>query len=104
MIFAVIIIGYDLYSGSGKYTVLTSGYYIFIGDRSYQTCRISDAYNTDHKLIQMPLFAIFLFYCYKERNIISSALQDDNSTNTTHVSKQVQLQWVHMLELLSLSG
>ena len=71
VVFAVTIIGYDLYSGNGKHTILPSGCCIFfIGDRSYQTHRISDAYNTAHKLIQMSLFAIFLFYYYKERNII----------------------------------
>ena len=45
-VFAVIIIGYDLYSGNGKQTILPSGHCVFVGDRSYQTYRIADFYNT----------------------------------------------------------
>ena len=89
VVFAVIIIGYDLYSGNGKHTILPSGYCIFIGDRSYQTRRISDVYNTGHKVIQMSLFVIFLFYYYKERNTISPAPEDNNNMNPTRMSKQL---------------
>ena len=37
----------------------------------------------------MPLFAIFLFYYYKESNTISPTSKDNNNMNAAHVSKQL---------------
>ena len=86
-LFAVIIIGYDLYSGNGKHTILPDGYCVFASDRSsYQTHVITDFYNTAHKVAHMSLLAIFLFYYYKERNNkVAPASSDNSNVNPTRV-------------------
>ena len=49
-VFAVIIIGYDLYSGNGRQTILPSGYCVFVHGNTYQTQRIKDFPNSGNKL------------------------------------------------------
>ena len=70
-VFAVIIIGYDLYSGNGKQTILPSGHCLFVHDYSYQTQRIKDFSNSGNKVAQMCLFVIFLYYYCKRRSTIA---------------------------------
>ena len=86
-VFAVITIGYDLYSGNGKQTILPDGYCVFASDRSsYQTHVIPDFHNSAHKVAHMSLLVIFLFYYYKERsNIIAPASRDNSNVNPTRV-------------------
>ena len=88
-LFAVIIIGYDLYSGNGKQTILPDGYCVFANDRSsYQTQVITDFHNSTHKVAHMSLLVIFLFYYYnykKRSNIIAPASRDNSNVNPTRV-------------------
>ena len=86
VLFAVIIIGYDLYSGNGKKTILPSGHCIFLSDRNYQTRRVLDFYITGIKVVQMLLLGIFLFFYYKEHR---STVSNDSNVNQTPVSKQL---------------
>ena len=101
-VFAVITIGYDLYSGNGKQTILPDGYCVFASDRSsYQTHVIPDFHNSAHKVAHMSLLVIFLFYYYKERsNIIAPASRDNSNVNPTcnmsqSYSSELLLQWTH---------
>ena len=86
-LFAVIIIGYDLYSGNGKQTILPDGYCVFANDHSsYQTHVITDFHNSAHKVAHMSLLVIFLFYYYKERNNkVAPASRDNSNVNPTRV-------------------
>ena len=87
--YAVIIIGYDLYSGNGKETILPSGYCLFANDYSYDTLRIKDFHNIINKVVQLSLLVIFLFFYYKERSVISPASEGSSNVNPTRVSKQL---------------
>ena len=89
VIYAVIIIGYDLYSGNGKETILPDGYCLFANDRSYETLRIRDFHNIINKVVQLLLLVIFLFFYYKERSMISPASEGSSNVNPTRVSKQL---------------
>ena len=86
-VFAVIIIGYDLYSGNGKQTILPDGYCVFANDRSsYQTHVITDFHNFAHKVAHLSLLVVFLSYYYKERsNIVSPASRDNSKVNPTRL-------------------
>ena len=86
VVFAVIIIGYDLYSRNGKQTILPSGHCLFIHDYSYQTQRIKDFPNSGNKIAQFSLFVIFLFYYYKQRSTIAPS---KDNTSSTRISKQL---------------
>ena len=61
-IFAVIIIGYNLYSGNGKETILLSGCCLFANDYSYDTLRIKDFHNIINKVVQLSLLVIFFSF------------------------------------------
>ena len=102
VVFAVIIIGYDLYSGNGKRTILLSGHCLFIGDRSYQTHRILVFYSTGIKVVQMLLLGIFLFFYYKEHRATAATLNDSN-VNRTRVSKQLLKIAVAMIAFVGIA-
>ena len=87
-VFAVIMIGYDLYSGNGKQTVLPGGYCLFINDYSYETLRIKDFQTTPNKIAQLSFFIIFLFYYCKQRNTIVPG-GDDSYRTSIQISKQL---------------
>ena len=85
-VFAVIIIGYDLYSGNGKQTILPSGYCLFYNDYSYQTQVIKDISLSGNKVAQFSLFVIFLFYYCKQR-MRSTIAPLRESTSSIRISK-----------------
>ena len=86
MIFAPIIIGYDLYSGNGKQTILASGHCTLYIQYSYQTLRIKDYQHFCNKVAQLSFFAVFLFFYYKRRNTIKDA---EHKEASIHVSKKL---------------
>lgn len=62
VVFAVIIIGYDLYSGNGKQTILPSGYCGNVLDYAYKTQRIKEFSIFANKVAQLYLLVTFLFF------------------------------------------
>ena len=85
-IFATIVIGYDLYSGNGKQTVLPDGYCVFFTNQRYRTLRVRDFQHSCNKIAQMSMFVIFLILYYKHHK--TSKVADTNSVST-RVSKQL---------------
>ena len=88
VVFAAVIIGYDVYSGNGKQTILPSGHCLFVNDYSYETQRIKDLQTTPNKIAQLCLFIIFLFCYRKQRNTIVPT-GDDNYRTSIQISKQL---------------
>jgi len=57
---------YDMTTGAGRYTLQPDGYCIFISDIDrYKTIWISKINATVNKIIQLTMFATYLFYFYK---------------------------------------
>ena len=86
-VFAVIIIGYDLYSGNGKQAILPSGYCRIVNDYIYQTQWIKEFPISVNKAAQLSLLVIFLYYYCKWRNTV---LPSEGNKNVA--SKQISQQ------------
>ena len=88
-LFASIIIGYDLYFGSGEQTILPGGYCVTFNQYHYEAERIKDFHQFCNKVAQFTFFIIFLIFYYKQRNTISPSKDTENQKAKVKASKQL---------------
>ena len=102
VMFAAIIIGYDLYSGNGKQTISPNGHCVYYNQYMYQTEGIKDVQHFGNKAAQLSLFVIFLINSVTPFLLPKMAITKMSAQKCQSNWSGLQLRWAQLLESLAL--